>query len=169
VGDRTKVFADVIRARGGAGFTSSNVDYRSQRCAGTSRTFAQNYLYGIEKIGAVALGSDINGLIAQPSPRFGPLARAGGNFCATQNNATRVNYVGGASFSTRAPIVPSRALSRTYDINVDGVAHYGLLPDFLQDLSQVGVNPADMTPLFRSADAFARTWTKAVEKSSVVP
>ncbi len=168
-GEQTKSFERVIATRGGRAWTTSHVNYERQLCAGTSRTFAQNYLYGIEKIGAVALGSDINGLIAQPGPRFGSLATAGGNRCERQNDATRVRYSGSASSgSGPTPLVPSTAGRRTYNINVDGMAHYGLLPDFLQDLSQVGVNPEDMTPLFRSADAFARTWTKAVEQSARV-
>jgi microsomal dipeptidase-like Zn-dependent dipeptidase len=167
-GDKTRSFARVIAGRGGRGFTSSNVDYDGSLCAGTSRTFAQNYLYGVEKIGAVALGSDLNGVIAQPGPRFGAQATLGGNLCRPQRNSTRVNYVGGRAWSSRVPLLPATALSRTYDINLDGVAHYGLLPDFFQDLSQVGINANDMSHLFRSAETFAQTWTKAVATSAAI-
>lgn len=38
------------------------------------------------------------------------------------------------------------------------MVHYGMLPDFLEDLSCVGVNPDDMTPLMHSAEAVARMW-----------
>jgi hypothetical protein len=45
---------------------------------------------------------------------------------------------------------------RDFDINIDGVAHYGLLPDFLQDVRNVGVRPDDLAPLFRSAEDYIR-------------
>jgi len=38
------------------------------------------------------------------------------------------------------------------------MAHYGLLPDFLQDLRNVGLTEADLEPLFRSAEDFVRMW-----------
>jgi len=47
---------------------------------------------------------------------------------------------------------------RDFDINVDGMAHYGLLPDFIQDLRNVGLTEADLEPLFRSAEDFVRMW-----------
>lgn len=40
-----------------------------------------------------------------------------------------------------------------------------MLPDFLHDLKQVGVNPQDMSPLFNSAEAFPTTWTRVVERT----
>jgi microsomal dipeptidase-like Zn-dependent dipeptidase len=49
---------------------------------------------------------------------------------------------------------------RDYDINIDGVAHYGLLPDFLQDLRNVGVTQQDLSPLFRSAEDYIRVWER---------
>lgn len=157
--DHIAAFNDVIARRGGRAFTTSNVDFAGAACAGSSRSFAQNYLYGIEKIGAVAIGSDINGMIAQPSPRFGPLATADGNVCRPQPGATRVAYSGVGG------LTPSSALGKTWDFNAEGFVHYGMFPDFLQDLKQVGINPQDMSPLFNSAEAFASTWTKAVQRA----
>jgi microsomal dipeptidase-like Zn-dependent dipeptidase len=49
-----------------------------------------------------------------------------------------------------------------WDYNFDGLAHYGLLPDFFQDLGNVGLNADDMSPLFRSAEDFAQMWTKCL-------
>ena len=57
-----------------------------------------------------------------------------------------------------APRCRSVAGRRDFDINVDGMAHYGLLPDFLQDLRNVGLTEADLEPLFRSAEDFVRMW-----------
>lgn len=50
---------------------------------------------------------------------------------------------------------------RVWNINVDGLAHYGMLPDFFQDLRTVGVTTEQLGPLFNSAEAYIRMWEKA--------
>jgi microsomal dipeptidase-like Zn-dependent dipeptidase len=52
---------------------------------------------------------------------------------------------------------------RDFDINLDGLAHYGLLPDFLQDLRNVGLSTQDLTPLFRSANDYVEMWQTCVQ------
>ncbi|HYO77922.1 MAG TPA: hypothetical protein VE010_15800, partial [Thermoanaerobaculia bacterium] len=51
---------------------------------------------------------------------------------------------------------------RDFDVNIDGVAHYGMLPDFLQDVKNVGLTDADLAPLFRSAEDYIGMWEKCV-------
>ncbi len=58
------------------------------------------------------------------------------------------------------PLRRSTAGDRAFDINVDGIAHYGLLPDFFQDLRNSGLTHADLAPLFRSAEDYIRTWER---------
>lgn len=48
-----------------------------------------------------------------------------------------------------------------FDINTDGLLHMGLLPDFLQDLRNVGVSPAELGTLLRSAEDYVRMWERA--------
>jgi hypothetical protein len=50
---------------------------------------------------------------------------------------------------------------RDWDFNVDGMAHYGMLPDFLQDLKNVGLGPDQLRPLFYSAEDYIRMWDRA--------
>lgn len=50
---------------------------------------------------------------------------------------------------------------RDWDYNLDGLAHYGLIPDFIQDLRNIGMTPAQLTPLFRSAEDYIQMWEKA--------
>jgi hypothetical protein len=57
---------------------------------------------------------------------------------------------------------------RDFDINIDGVAHYGMLPDFLQDLKNIGLSDNDLAPLFRSAEDYIRTWERCEAQSLVV-
>jgi hypothetical protein len=48
--------------------------------------------------------------------------------------------------------------TRTFDINYDGLAHYGLIPDFLQEAAVLGAKPEEMGTVFRSAEALIRMW-----------
>ncbi len=52
---------------------------------------------------------------------------------------------------------------RDFDINVEGVAHYGLLPDFWQDLINIGITHKELSALFRSAEAYIEMW-ETIEK-----
>ncbi len=49
---------------------------------------------------------------------------------------------------------------RDFDINLDGLAHYGLLPDFLQDIRNQGLDVEDFKPLFRGANDYVEMWGK---------
>lgn len=87
--------------------------------------------------GRIAFGSDTNGLSKLPGPRPG----------------TTIS----GTWSTGG---------RTWDYRVDGVAQYGMLPEFVRDLSSIdsAVPPADragVPTLFNAAESFARTWERA--------
>jgi hypothetical protein len=62
------------------------------------------------------------------------------------------------------PLVRSRAGVREFDVNIDGLAHYGMLPDFLQDVANLlrtsGGQVRDLGALFRSVDDYVRMWEK---------
>jgi microsomal dipeptidase-like Zn-dependent dipeptidase len=54
---------------------------------------------------------------------------------------------------------------RDFDINLDGMAHYGMLPDFLQDLRNIGLTAEDLAPLFRSAYDYVQMWDKCERRA----
>lgn len=58
---------------------------------------------------------------------------------------------------------------RDWDINIDGMAHYGLLPDLLQDLRNVGLTEEDLAPLFRSAEDYVQMWEKCYDLKTAEP
>jgi hypothetical protein len=67
-----------------------------------------------------------------------------------------------------APLSRSFAGRRQFDVNLDGVAHYGMIPDFLQDAANVsraagaqGLVP----PLFRSAERYLQMWQRIERRS----
>ena len=69
---------------------------------------------------------------------------------------------------TNEPLIPASTLGKTWDYNIDGMAHYGMMADFFQDLKNVGMKPKDMSVLFNSAEDFARMWEKCVRQSEKV-
>jgi hypothetical protein len=95
-------------------------------------------------------GSDVNGLGPQASPRL----NAGSSplrYPFTAPNGTTVNkQVFG---------------SRTFDLNTDGVAQYGLYADWTTDLiQQAGSDgPALRQQLQSGAEAYTRMWEKAID------
>ena len=55
---------------------------------------------------------------------------------------------------------PVIAGSKVFDINTDGFAQIGMVPDFLSDLENVGVTKPQFEPLFRSAEDFIEAWER---------
>jgi len=52
---------------------------------------------------------------------------------------------------------------RRFDYNADGVAHYGLIPELLADVRRQPEGRRAMKTLFRSAEAYLRTWALATK------
>ncbi|MEW5742476.1 MAG: membrane dipeptidase [Myxococcota bacterium] len=135
---------------------------------GTSRTWAQAFLYAISRVqatgkGGVALGTDFNGFAQQPGPRFS----------RPSTDATSVRYgdPNHPAFFTQQPLsrmqLPLRA--NPFDYNYDGLAHYGLLPDFIEDLRNVGVPDAAVDELFNSAERFIQCWETCLARAPSIP
>jgi microsomal dipeptidase-like Zn-dependent dipeptidase len=91
-------------------------------------------------------GSDINGLHAQPVPR--PNAA---------QNPVRYPF---RSFDGGSVIDRQRSGTRLYDINTDGVDHYGLYPDWIEDLRMVAGRQI-VDDLANGAEAYLQMWARA--------
>jgi hypothetical protein len=87
-------------------------------------------------------GSDVNGFSSSAPPIEG----------------TEVSYpftgFGGAIVSQQ------KSGTRTYDINTDGVAHYGLYVDWIQGLRQL--NPSLYEDMTRGPEAYLQMWERAL-------
>ena len=91
-------------------------------------------------------GSDINGLHAQPVPR--PNAA---------QNPVRYPF---RSFDGGSVIDKQHSGTRVYDVNTDGVDHYGLYPDWIEDLRQVAGNQI-VDDMANGAEAYLQLWARA--------
>jgi microsomal dipeptidase-like Zn-dependent dipeptidase len=96
-------------------------------------------------------GSDINGLHSQPPPRPGAAANP-------------VTYPF-RSFDGGSLIHRQRSGTRVYDVNLDGVDHYGLYPDWIEDLRKVGGQQI-VDDMANGAEAYLRMWGRAESATS---
>ena len=58
-------------------------------------------------------------------------------------------------------VVDGKPYTRDFDFNIDGLAHYGMVPDMLQDVKNVGMGGKPMEMLFNGAETYIRMWEKA--------
>lgn len=70
----------------------------------------------------------------------------------------------GASFGQST--LPWSGRTASYDISFDGVAHVGMVPDFVEELRIMGMSDAELEPLWNGAEAFIRTWEASEAWSS---
>lgn len=99
---------------------------------------------------ATGLGCDINGLHEQPAPREDALAKP-------------LKYPF-KSYDGRVTFERQISGERIFDLNVDGVSHYGLYPDFIADMRQQPGGEESVKYLFRSAEAYLQFWENAYAK-----
>ena len=57
-----------------------------------------------------------------------------------------------------------RSGERGFDLNADGVAHYGLLPDYLAETLRRPGGKRALRLLFRSTQAYLDTWRRASQR-----
>src|SRR5215207_875772 len=91
----------------------------------------------------IGWGADMNGFAHQGDPR------QGGD----------VTYPF-SSWDGRQTSDKQRSGQRVYDINVDGVAHYGLYPDWVEDLRHLAGQQI-VDDLGRGAEAYLQMWERA--------
>jgi microsomal dipeptidase-like Zn-dependent dipeptidase len=93
----------------------------------------------------VGYGADMNGFGAQGLPRGADVPNP-------------VTYPFRAFDGTR--MAQQRSGERVFDINTDGVAHYGLYPDWIEDL-RVQAGDRIVRDLSRGAEAYLQMWERA--------
>jgi hypothetical protein len=99
--------------------------------------------------GGVGLGTDTGGFAALPGPRTD----------AAQNPLPYPFH----SFDGHVRFTRERSGERVFDLNTDGVAHYGLFADLLADMQRTRHGTAALRVLFRSAEAYLDTWQRSRE------
>jgi len=121
--------------------------------AGTSTDFFHQwqhlrdfYRQGGTQYFGVGYGADMNGFGSQGLPRGADVPNP-------------VSYPF-ESFDGSTTLAQQRSGERVYDINVDGVAHYGLYPDWVEDL-RMQAGERIVRDLGRGAEAYLQMWERA--------
>jgi hypothetical protein len=92
----------------------------------------------------VGWGADMNGFGAQGGPRNGP-------------NPVTYPF---KNWDGTVTVGQQHSGQRDYDINKDGVAHYGLYPDWVEDVRHIA-GQAIVDDLGRGAEAYLQMWERA--------
>jgi microsomal dipeptidase-like Zn-dependent dipeptidase len=145
---RTIDMVDLIRETGGMfGVGWGNEKDAQGNFTSTSETFLNNFngILSAMRYKNVAIGTDINGLVPTPGPRAG--------------SAILYNDV---SFPR------CRLGSKKWDYNSDGVAHYGLFPEFIMDIKTLSSGEDAMKIFNKSPEYFAQMWEKCERQSTSV-
>ncbi|MFE0101625.1 discoidin domain-containing protein [Streptomyces sp. NPDC059009] len=103
--------------------------------------------YGV----GLGYGTDMNGVGGWPAPRGG-------------NTPNPVKYPF-RSTDGGSVIDKQTTGERTWDFNTDGGAHYGMVPDWIEDIRIVGGQKV-VDDLFSGAESYLRTWGKAEKYKS---
>jgi hypothetical protein len=91
-------------------------------------------------------GADTNGFGSQGGPRGADAA-----------NPVTYPFTGFGGVTVRQ----QRSGTRTYDINTDGVAHYGLYPDWIEDLRRLAGDQI-VEDMARGPEAYLQMWERAI-------
>jgi microsomal dipeptidase-like Zn-dependent dipeptidase len=94
----------------------------------------------------VGYGSDTNGLAHQAEPRP-----------PGSGNPVTYPYT---TFDGGTVMNRQRSGTRVYDINTDGVPHWGLFPDWVEDL-RIIAGPQIVTDMANGAEAYLQMWQRA--------
>jgi len=107
-------------------------------------TRSGTYLWGI------GYGADTNGLGQQAAPRPGAL----------YDNPVTYPFV---SFDGNVTIRQSQWDNRLWDFNLDGASHYGLFPDWIEDMRHVAGQEI-VDDMARGAEAYLQMWERATAR-----
>ncbi len=127
------------RVYGLGGFVAQYMHGSEQFAAEAERTDALREKYGV----GYGYGTDMNGVGGWPAPRG-----------ADSGNPVRYPF---RSADGGSVIDRQTTGERTWDLNTDGAAHHGLVPDWIEDIRLVGGRDV-VDDLFRGAESYLDTW-----------
>jgi microsomal dipeptidase-like Zn-dependent dipeptidase len=111
-------------------------------CQGSARSFAQSLMYAVDRGLTVGFGADLNGFIQQLKPRY--------SLFGCLQDFSQIASAGGPN-----------------ELQKKGLAHVGLLPALMTDLSTVGVPAYYLDHLNHSAENFLLMWERSVSMGTI--
>lgn len=107
-----------------------------------AREFVETYRQVAKQFGPshIAIGTDVGGFSPLPAP----------------DSSITITY--------DATFTRCKTGNRTWDFNTDGVAHYGLWPDYMRGWDAVGMTAGEKAVFMHSAEDFVVMWEKCAGK-----
>lgn len=102
---------------------------------------------------------DYNGFAHGPRPRFGEDSPCS----APQSNPVEYPFT---SYAGDVTFTEPHLGNRTVDFNTEGMIHFGLLPELIEEARLDGMSEENLEALFHSAEAYIRMWELAEERSA---
>jgi microsomal dipeptidase-like Zn-dependent dipeptidase len=160
------MIAPILTQRAVRSYGGSRSTTPANNCMDSSRTWTQVFQRAVDLMGGthVGLATDVNGGAPFPAPRYGKDAcgahQADGAWVAAQRAAQlrTPKLVYGVDTLEGKVLDQSVTGNLAFDHNIDGVAHYGMVPDMIADMGRIGVSGADLDVLWSSAEDYIDTW-----------
>ncbi len=162
--DDVEVVGEAVFSRGGllAQITTKPSENGSKCKHPTSEdAFINNKLISdaslkYKNIEATTLSTDFFGSLNALGPRFNNAI----NECK-KSQGNKIHYPF-TSFDGGIVFEKQQSGDRTFDFNTDGFAHYGMLPDLIEDFKALGKTDKEIETWYRGAEAYLRTWENAI-------
>jgi len=108
---------------------------------------------------ALGYGADTNGMGSQANPRGSEAVPVSYPFTLFQGSDW------GSQFAKVAPVTFDEQVSgeRAFDINAEGMAHYGLVADFVEEVRLEGGKEA-LDALYNSAEGYLQMWERTLNR-----
>ncbi|HLR16605.1 MAG TPA: hypothetical protein VK099_01915, partial [Alcanivoracaceae bacterium] len=107
---------------------------------------------------AMSISSDVNGMASQPGPASEQYPQVQYPFTLFEGEAWSSDLFAGIEPITFEQSAAPQG-DRYFDINTEGVAHYGMYADWVESLSLSGDKEA-LDILFQSAEKYLQMWEK---------
>jgi microsomal dipeptidase-like Zn-dependent dipeptidase len=166
---RSDVELQRLKALGSVLGVGGHVGTIAELSQDVSRGWAIAYRHATENLGfeCLGIGTDMNGFATAPGPRFvRDDAQPTGVRAIDSSDPVRPIAYGRDFIPMVQQVLEQTALgAKSFNYNLDGLAHYGLLPDFTLDVALSLGGPETLRAFFSSADAVVEAWTTCVARS----
>jgi hypothetical protein len=110
---------------------------------------------------AMGYGADTNGLATQSGPRGSDSVNVSYPFTLFSGEGWGAQFADIPALTFQQSVVPEG--NRSFDINAEGLAHYGMIADWVEAVRIEGGEQA-ITDLYNSAEVYLQMWERTVNR-----
>ena len=106
-------------------------------------------------------GADTNGLATQSGPRGSDSVNVSYPFTLFSGEGWGAQFADIPALTFQQSVVPEG--NRSFDINAEGLAHYGMIADWVEAVRIEGGEQA-ITDLYNSAEVYLQMWERTINR-----